>query len=269
MPVPTNATDGAVDSPIQKSAFLDSLELVSLYKLWDVCDSANISLDATLDWTKPKWNQLKEALESVGIATNALNRPEDVNRGLNLYSSIGPASNDYRFFTSHMCWSELHHVLLEAIGLESLIHHGVPLSLREKRPQLLYRQSLSDSELEYINDRVFAFRESLKLDYSMDIIEVEDTATGIDITSADIWNRAEVIWSHMLMTAVDAYVCAAAVLIEADAFVAGDSSRRDILRKLRDPTDDWQTAANTIQAAFGLSSSEQFPLSVTPPAVLP
>lgn len=269
MPMPTNLGCTGITSPIQKSAFINSLELISLYKLWDVCDVADITLDDTLDWAAPKWERLKEALESVGTATSVLKMPNDVSRGFGLYSSISQASGSYRFFTSHICWSEMHHALLENIGLEGLVRQGVPLSLREKRPQLLYWHSLSDAEFAQLSDRILAFREALKLDYGMDVIEVEDPATGIGITSADIWDQARVLWSHVLLTAADAYVCAAAVLIQADVFVDGDSSRRDILQALRHPPDDWRAAAEAIRTALGLNSNEEFPLPVTPPRALP
>lgn len=263
MLAPTNATDSGIDSPVQKSAFLDSLELVSLFKLWDVCASADVSLDDTLNWAEAKWQRLKAALESAGIAANVLRRPEDVNRGLNLYSNLGPKSNEYRFFTSHVCWSEMQHVLLESIALEHLVHQGIPLSLREKRPQFLYRGSLSETDFGQVDDRVEAFRESLELDYGMRVTSVEDTSTGIDISPVDIWHGAQVIWSHVLMTAIDAYVCAAAILIEVDAFVTGDSSRRDVLARLHDPGDEWRMTADSVVSAFGLQSSEKIPKPIT------
>lgn len=257
-------TDIDADLPIQRTAFLDTTDLVSLYMFWDACESASTPMD-----TISNWSSLKSALEAAGVATSALSRPSDnVSRGINLFVRLLEGSKRYQYCTSRVCWSEAHHTLLESLGLESLIRNGVPLSLREKRSQLVYQASLTRADHNQIADRLQSFRETVQLDYSMDIIEIEASAIGLGVTSADIWNGAQAIWSSVLMPVVDAYVCAAAILAKVDVFISGDPGRRSVLKRLRDSSQDGPDK-ELVRESLGLGQFDMLPDAMTSSAALP
>ncbi len=60
-----------------------------------------------------------------------------VSVGMTYFQKLSANSTLYQYFSSTVCRSEMHHVLLESLGLESLIRQKVPHSLRVKRPQIL------------------------------------------------------------------------------------------------------------------------------------
>ena len=257
-------TDIDADPSIQRTAFLDTIDLISLLMLWDICRSANVLMDQISDW-----NGLRSELKSAGLPAHLLNRPtSNVNRGINIFLRLRERSQDYQYYTSRVCWSEAHHTLMENLGLEYLIRDGVPLSLREKRPQLVFRESLTHADHRQAADDIETFREVMRLDYGMKIVDVEDSAVNLDVTAADIWNGARAIWSHILIPVVDAYICASAILAKVDLFISGDPHRRDILNQLRDPADEWQDI-DSVKESLCLAPDETPPRPLNSPAELP
>lgn len=249
---------------IPPSVFLDSSVLVSLFQFWEVCTVAGVDLDKVRDW-----KHLVEALESAGVTTNPLNSPDPtINRGLYSFQRLYASTPNYLYFSSRVCWSQAHHVLLEARGLENLIRQGVPHSLRVKRPQALYRLSLQEPDYTKLEHQFEEFRDTLKLDFDLDIVDVEDTAAGSIITPDDIWDSAKAIWSRILMEVSDAYVCAAAILVRVNFFVSKDSSLRDLFNLLHDPDEDWSATATSLTQALGVANTT-LPKALTPASTLP
>lgn len=109
-------------------------------------------------------------------------------------------------------------------------------------------------------------RDSLHVDYGINVIDVDDPASGIAIAPDDIWTSARDIWSRVLISVLDAYALAAAIRAEADTFVTGDHNLRSALEQLRDPNDDWAATSESLRNVMGAASSKDFPTPVTPSA---
>ena len=256
---------GTSSTDHQPSAFLDSSVLVSLFQFWDTCECANVQLDEVQNM-----DYLMEALKSADVTTDALNTThrETVKRGMRSFQSLNRPDPNYLCFTSRVCWSQTHHVLLEARGLEQLIRHGVPHSLRMKRPQVLYRGSLQESDYTELEDRMEAFRNTLKLDHHLDVFDAEDPSAGFGITPNDIWESAQAIWSHILMGVIDAYACAATIRLGVDVFISQDSTLRNLFNHLRNPDEDWMATASSLENTFGIERGD-WPIPLTPASALP
>ena len=259
-------TAGPAGANLQLSAFLDSNILVRLFQFWDACKRAEVLLADV-----STWEELQVALQVAGVGMDALNREDGgfVKEGITSFQRLSDAAHAYQYFSSRVCWSEAHHVLLEAQGLERLIRKGVPHSLRVKRPQVLYRVALEESDYLQLDQDLKEFRDSLKLDYGLDVIDVEDASAGFEVTADSIWNTARAAWSRVLMEVIDAYVYAAAIEIEADIFITSDGSLRDALVHLADPKGDWVPTATSLKEELGLSSDASLPQPIRPQGQLP
>ncbi len=240
---------------VQPSVFLDTNVLVRLFQFWDTCTTAKVQLDAVSDW-----GELKTALESADVVTDALNKTDAqfVKDGMKLFQHL-KADDGYLYFSSQVCWSELHHVLLEARGLEHLIRQRVPHSLRVKRPQVLFRVALEETDYTELGHQLQTFRDELRVDYRLDVIDVEDPSAGLWVPPDSIWVDAQEVWSHVLMEVMDAYIYAAAIRAGADVFITSDNSLRDALDRLRKPDSDWAGLASSLKEALGLESNAELP----------
>ncbi|MDE0234789.1 MAG: hypothetical protein OXM62_07255 [bacterium] len=260
----TNA--GASAAPFQPTAFLDTNVLVRLFQFWDACQTAQIRLDAISDW-----ENLKAALAAASVATGALNGidADYVKLGMKAFQHLQTSAGDYRYVSSRVCRSEMHHVLLEGRGLEHLKLQGVPHSLRVKRPQVLYRVALNEQDYMHLDTQLETFRTALSLDYSLEVTDVEDSSVDFGVSPDGIWDDAQAIWSHILMEVMDAYLCAAAIRIKADVFITADTSLRDALNRIRDPDSDWATLAASLKRALSMKPTEELPLPLRPGRALP
>ena len=204
----------------------------------------------------------------IGYTQNGIDA-DYVKLGMKAFQHLQASVGDYLYFSSRVCWSEMHHVLLEGRGLEHLKLQGVPYSLRVKRPQVLYRVALDDQDYIQLDTQLETFRTALWLDYSLDVIDVEDPSVDLGMSPDGIWDDAQAVWSHVLMEVFDAYVCAAAIGIEADVFITSDSSLRDALKRIRDPDSAWTTLAASLKVALGMEPDEELPLPLPPGKALP
>jgi len=250
-------SDRSCDALVQPGVFLDRGVLISLFQFWDACKAADAA-DRLHELSK--WKDLKAALDSAGVDTDGMKQTRNINRGMIAFQSLTGSFSDHHYFSSRVCWSELHRTLLEARALEALIGQGVPQSLRTKRPLMIYRVALRESDYDELNDQSNTFRDSLKLDYGIDVIDVENPARGLDVTSSDIWEGAREIWSHVLMDVLDAYVCAAALLVQVEELFSDDPILRDALELLNDPDRDW----TVLREALRVPPDAAFPKPHTP-----
>lgn len=254
----------STSASVQPSAFLDSNILVRLFHFWDACESSNIRLDAASNW-----EELKAEFEDSGVPAGILNRTDAdyVNPGMTSFQRLKASGSDYLFFTSRVCWSETHHVLLEERGLERLVRLGVPFSFRMKRPQALYRISLEKNDYIDLDSRLENFRHDLQIDYGIKVTNVEDSfATGLDI---NIWAFAQAIWSHVLMSVIDAYVYAASIMIGADVFITSDTSLRGALEQFHKPDSDWKALVTSLKQELEMEPDAGFPQPLSPAGDLP
>lgn len=249
-----------------KSAFLDTNALVSLFVFREVCNAAGISLDAVADWSG-----LKVALEAKNQFTAGLNSTDAgiVSVGLTYFQKLSNNANSYQYFSSTVCRSEMHHVLLESRGLESLIRQKVPHGLRVKRPQILYRRALETNDYVELQNDMDGFFESLRFDYGIEIVEVELTSTGTAVTVDDVWSTAREVWSRVLIEVMDSYIYAAAIEIEADAFLTSDSSLYEALTQLSNPGDEWDPLVISLKESLGKPTGTRLPQPVRPRDPLP
>ena len=258
------SAENFIDS--SKSAFLDTNALVSLFVFREVCNDAGITLDAVTNWSG-----LKAVLEAKNQFAAELNRTDAsiVSVGMTYFQKLRANSTLYQYFSSTVCRSEMHHVLLESLGLESLIRQKVPHGLRVKRPQILYRRALETNDYFKLQSDMDGFFESLKLDYGIEIVEVELSSTGMAVTVDDVWSTAREVWSRVLIEVMDSYIYAAAVEIEADAFLTSDGSLYEALAQLSNPNAEWIPLVTSLKEALGKSTDTRLPLPVRPGEPLP
>ena len=249
---------------LQPIAFLDSNVLVRLFHFWDACESANVRLDAV-----SKWEELKAKLEVACVPAGILSGSDavDVSAGMKSFQHLKATKGDYKIVTSRVCWSEAHHVLLEQRGLERLVRLGVPYSFRMKRPQALYRVSLEGKDYVDLDNQLDAFQHCLDMDYGIKVTSVEESlAAGLEI---NIWVTAKLIWSHVLMSVIDAYVYAASILVGADVFITADSSLRGALELLYKPDDDWKALVESLKEELDVNPNTEFPQPLPATTELP
>lgn len=236
----------AVGTP-SKSAFLDTNSLVLLLRYWQVCRDSGVVLSAVVDR-----QDLKSKIGNrVRLANNLPSREYDpIVQGMKCFKSLTAAKESYLFYTSELCQSELHHVVLSSIASERLTRQRVPHSLRVKRPQLLYRRALVASDYKALSAELEEFFLSLRVDHGISIAKVEDPATGLGISYQDVLDAAKELWSRVLIDVMDAYVFAAAIVIGADVFLTSDVVLKDALSKLEESTTSWGLAARSLQLAL-------------------
>ena len=262
----------SADADIQPTAFLDSSILVNLFMFWNACEQAQVRLDQFAGMKSSKaMASLLGSLQAQDVDIDALKETdrESAKRGMRAFNSLHDSADSYIYKSSRVCWAETHHTLLEAQGLEHLARARVPFSLRRKRPQALSRALLEEADYAHTNNELDSFRETLRLGYRLDVIDVEDRAAGHEVESGWIWDGAESVWSHMLMEVFDAYVCSAAMLVKADVFVSADPHLRQVFERLRTPDDDWEATADSLREVFELASNTEFPLPLNSGGALP
>lgn len=254
--------DRSNDTVVQPAVFLDRGVLISLFHFWDACRAAGAAdrLDEITGW-----KDLETALESAGVTTDGRGRDNSINRGINAFKRLAASSSTCLYYSSYTCWAELHHTVLEARGLEGLMRNGVPQSLRVRRPQRLYRVALQESDYGELRGWIKQFRDSMKLDYGIDVIDVEDPSRRLNVTSSEIWDGAREVWSRVLLDVLDAYVCTAAILVGADILLSDDGVLRDALDILNHPDRDW----TVLREALGMAHDAAFPEPRTPESALP
>ena len=239
-----------------RSAFLDTNPLVNLFSYGQVCSTAGIKLDDVTDWSGLK--ALLEAKTEFAAKLNSTDA-DDIRRGITHFQKLSNNAESYQYYSSTVCRSEMHHVLLESLGLERLIGQKVPHRLRVKRPQVLFRRALESTDYVKLQNDIDDFFESLKLDYGIEIVEVELGPAGTTVTVDDVWITAREVWSRILIEVMDSYIYAAAVEIEADAFLTSDGSLYEALSYLSNPNDEWAPLVSSLKQALGKSDDARLP----------
>ena len=138
-----------------------------------------------------------------------------------------------------------------------------------KRPQILFRRALETNDYVKLQSDMDGFFESLKLDYGIEIVEVERSSTGTAVTVDDVWSTAREVWSRVLIEVMDSYIYAAAVEIEADVFLTSDGSLYEALSQLSNPDAEWVPLVTSLKAALGKSTDARLPQPVRPSDPLP
>ena len=259
-------TSGTGAAQVPKSAFLDTNALINLFCFWEACNAAGAKPDSVAGWSA-----LKAALKGRNKFAADLNSDDAsaVSVGMRCFQNLSNSSGIYQYYSSMVCRSEMHHVILESLGMERLVRRRIPHSLRVKRPQVLYRRALQSRDYRNLRGDLDGFFESLKLDYGIDIVEVEEHSAGTSVTSDDIWGTAHEVWSRILLDVMDSYIYAAAIEIEADAFVTSDNSLVDALNNLYSPSGEWLSLVRSLKRSLGKPASASLPRPMRPGVELP
>ena len=259
-------TTGTVRDSRLRVAFLDSNVLIQLFQFWDVCRAAGIALEDVEDWVN-----LKERLECNGRFASYVSSEDasGVKIGMRCFQHLLASRESYIYYTSIVCKSEMHHTILESVGVERLTARRVPHSLRVRRPQVLYRRALEICDYQDIQADISAFQSALRLDYCLDIVDVEDGSPGASVVQDEVWATALEVWSRVLIEVMDSYVYAASIECGADIFATSDGSLRVALRNLHDRRDEWAAVAESLNVAIGREGSASFPQPLKPGDSLP
>ena len=254
-------TSASASDAVLKSAFLDTNALLNVFDFWKACHAANVPLDAVTDWAALKTALGKDHCFSSQIsASDARN----VKMGIVCFKNLTGNKGNYQYYTSSVCRSELHHVLLDALASERLVIRKIPHRLRVIRPQILYRKALESSDYSELQCDLDGFFETLRVDYGIDIVEAEQSAPGTTVSFEDVWNTAREVWSRILIDVMDSYIYAAAVELQADFFVTSDGSLIDALEHLCKPSGEWVLVTRSLKGALGKPECASLPLPIKP-----
>ena len=213
-----------------KSAFLETNALVRLFEFWDVCRDAEIRLDSVNRWGELH-AQLRENADYLRISDYG-----NVKVGITLFKNISASvdAEDYLLRTSRFCQAELHHTLVEYWASIHLTQDKIPFGLRTQRLIFLYDRVIDTVENQEISQKRDAFFESLRLDYGLNVMAVEDLATtGSHTEYLDILETAKAIWTRVLLATMDAIILGTAIRTEASVFMSSDQAMRTVLKRLR------------------------------------
>lgn len=253
----------STDQPlaVSKSAFLDTNALINLFDYWTACKSAGIQPVGVTTWSA-----LKAALQKKNkwFAHVSGNDVGSMTVGMTCFDNLNNYQTTYQYYTSSICRSEMHHVILDDLAMERLIRKGIPHRMRVKRPQVLYRKVLESRDYRKVRDDLSEFFESFRLDYGIDIIEVEESAAGTAVTFGEVLSTAQEVWSRLLIEVMDSYIYAAAIAIEADVFLTSDGPLIGALNNLVHPNDEWASAVSSLKCALGMPAGASFPRPVRP-----
>ncbi len=244
-----------------KMAFLDTNALINLFWFWDACTALQIRLDRVKDW---RVLETKLSARSRFAGQFSTEGADGIVAGLKCFWNMKQRNNDYQYCSSVVCGSEMHHVMLESMSMVRLVRRKIPRAVRVKRPLVLYRKALDARDYSAIRRNVENFRESLRQDYGIDIIDAEQASAGTAVNSEDVWNTARQIWSRVLIDVMDSYIYAAAVEIEADLFLTSDGALFQALYNLWRPTGEWVALTRSLKLALGKKQAEMLPQPLKP-----
>ena len=210
------------------------------------------------------WQDLRNAMEDQGVAIieKFTKRDfEDVANGLSSFTNLNQAKGFCDYFSCQVSRSEMHNVILTAKAEDGMIRQRVSKSLRNKRPLLLYRAVLDNTDYEQIQEQLKNFFDTLYEDHGINIQFLEKRRHGPTVTS--ILDTAEAIWAHLLTETMDAYIYAAALESRADYFVTADSALRQAANNLRSSSGEWAEVAQALRQALGNPEDFTFPEGVS------
>ncbi len=241
-----------------KTAFLDTNALLRLFGFWEACDIAKISMSSVASW-----GDLKTALKKgKNPIIDAFGRDAfgDIRQGLDCFKELNKAKKDCDYFSSQVCLSEMHRVILTSKATERLNLHRVPMSLMSKRPLLVHRIILKNSDYEQIEQLLKSFFDTLLIGHQINIQILEKSGSDDVITS--ILETAKAFWSRVLTETMDAYIYAAAIECHADFFLTGDFALREAAKSLSNPTGEWMSVAQALREALDKPKDFKFPEGV-------
>ncbi len=243
---------------VNKIAFLDTNALIRLFGFWEACEVAKVSMDSVMDWKDLRCKLKGNRIPVVGAFEEG--DFGEVRGGLGCFKSLYQAKSNCDYFTCQVSHSEMHRTILSSRATEKLSRRRVPWSLRNKRPLIVHRTVLKNTDYNIIDDQLNEFFECLSIDHGIKIPNVEES--GFGVTAATILVTAKAIWSRILIETLDAYIYAAAVECEADFFLSGDSALRRAAIKLNNPSGEWIHAERAIRRALGKPTNFRFPQGV-------
>ena len=240
---------------------MDTNALVDIFELWEACNAAEVKLDDV-----GTWGELKAALEQKDELASRISREETgrLPSSIGFFKNLKDNSGTHLYYSSIVCRSEMHHVLLESTAFEHLVIHHIPHRLRIKRPQVLFRRALQASDYRNIQDNLNDFFDGLKIDYGIDIVDVERTSSTTSITFESIMRNAQELWSRILIEVMDSYIYAAAIEIKSDAFITSDGPLFDTLDNLNNPNSEWVSISESLKGALAIPEGASLPRPMKP-----
>src|SRR5487761_414444 len=120
-------------------SFLDANALLDLFVYQTLCGSHSLDLGQCQDF-----NELKAILERA-TPPFPLKREDlrPLEHGITLFHQMRQRTDDWDFFTSRFCLSEMQHALLEEQASQRLLASKVPFRLTRHRPLIVYRRALT------------------------------------------------------------------------------------------------------------------------------
>ena len=245
-----------------RTALLDTNTLLRLFDFWKACQLCGVTLDLITSV-----EELRSAWAATGATiANSIESEHlrEVNSGMACFSQLSAAKARYEFFTCRVCRLEMHRTIMNVYAMEGMIKAGVPFSIRLKRPLLVYRRGLQNSDYEAINHELETFFETMRQDHGIDIKTLEDTGHGGSVPAEEIFDNAEVVGSRILLDTMDAYVYGAAIACRADCLLTLDFSLRQTAIQLNNPSGEWDPVVRDLHKVLGSPAAYRLPIGHDP-----
>ena len=235
-----------MNQPPQKTAFLDTNALIRMFGFWETCHWGRLEMGEV-----ESRSDLRQKLKSNNIpGLNQFTREHfnSVASGLKCFQALTKAKDRYQYFSSLVCRSEMHRVILSGHAHAGLSRNRVPLSLQQSRPLILHQAVLKDEDYDRINGEITQFFDTLKEDHDIDIKNIENDGNADGNLTEEIFQTAEAIWSQILIETMDAYIYAAAIAARADYFLTGDNALKSTANKLHNPDTKWKSISTRLKS---------------------
>lgn len=190
---------------VRRTSFLDTGALAKLYALWETCDQVGFRLDLV-----NTWKDVRDAVQRAGgpLASQYVGKDfTDIKSGLSLFTRMKEARADCDFFSCRAAYAELHRLVLVEMAIEKLTLQRVPRTIRNKRPLAIYQDALATTDFNQVNDDLDNFFEEMRINQRIDIKLLESNGGhGILPDPNKILDVAMVLWSHLMIETLDAYM---------------------------------------------------------------
>ena len=240
-----------------RTAFLDTNTLVHLFDFWKACETGNVNLDGI-----KSVQDLRSAWVAAGAAMAGSIESRyliEIKDGIECFVQLRAAKEYFEFFTCRVCQFEMYRTILNVYATEGMIKAGVPFSIRNKRPLLVYRRGLEEADYDRLDHELKTFFEAMHQDYGIYIKILEDPGHGPIVEAEEIFAIAEILMSRILMETMDAYIYGAAIACRAHCLLTFDFSLRQTANQLSSLSGRWGPVVRHLLNELGNPTAYRLP----------
>lgn len=226
---------------IKDIVFIDTNYLIALCLFQDICKRINEPLiDANLS---------NDIFRNNGIHPDSIDIHQ-AKKGQELFKYLIENKDNFDFYSSKFCITEVVHTYLEAKANENLLKNRIPFRMRKfgRGSGKIYLLSLSQTDYNETNDLIQNALQDLD-DVGIPLRFIEEDE---DYNSKEILQLAEKIMSKILIEVMDAIIYASSIKVMALKFITRDEALREVINKISNPSGDpeWQQVQDDLKVEF-------------------